>query len=169
MDTLQIEKGNALKAYGMATPEGKQLLAALFGEKVFIPENLFDKSITFSDVCAIAGVDECHFATPDGQTAEDRALTCRRKLMLVAKVYNGDWKPNVADTNQYKYYPWFRIVPDSNKSSGFGLSYLGCAYVSSGTGLGVRPYFKDGKTAAFVGQQFLAEYETLAQAESQLL
>lgn len=167
MATLQIEEKNAKAAWKDADAAGKKLLAALFGDKVF-SSNPFDRIKTFADVCSEAGVNEEDYRIPDTGTPEQSAAMYSKRLKLIAQVFNGDWKANMADTSQYKYYPWFRIDPNSSKLSGFGLSSYDCVYGCGAThsALGVRPYFKDSDTAIYVGKQFIAEYEGFAQYEN---
>ena len=87
-------------------------------------------------------------------------VTATYKLSKILEANNGDWKPNLADTDQWKYYPWFRIVKDDSQS-GCGLSYLGCSYGNSSTGIGVRLACKDEELAEFMGKTFADLYKDL--------
>lgn len=163
MNTVQITWANARTAYNKADQNGKQMLVNLFGKKVF-NENKTEYIKTFDDVCSELGIEPGSYRVEANAPAIDRAHMHLERLLLIAKVFNEDWKPNLADTTQYKYYPWFKFIPDTNKPSGFGLSYYGYVFVNARTSLGSRPYFKDGDTAKYVGIQFIGEYEAWMQA-----
>ena len=168
--TLQIEKDNAIKAYSRADSTGKKLLLDLFGP--IFNTNIFETIKTFEDVCDYAGDSISDYCIPslkaDESNASEVADAYRKRLKLIKKVFNGDWEPNISDTNQYKYYPYFRINPDKTAPGGFRLSCDGCSYVDDCASVGARPYFKDSETAVYVGQQFLDHYEGLTQCESLL-
>lgn len=166
MSTLTIELGNARKAYKEANADGKKLLRNLCGENIF-SEKLTERIKTFEDVCMELGLDASDFEIKHGADEIGyRAArhVCESRLRLIAKVFNGDWKPDLGNTDQKKYYPWFNIIPNDKGEypSGFGLSYGDYGCVLSFSHLGARPYFKDAETAKYVGQQFLKEYTTYA-------
>jgi hypothetical protein len=69
--------------------------------------------------------------------------------------------PDLGDTDQYKYYPWFRVVKDKGSSSGFGLSYTDYVFAYSYTDLGVRLACKDEELAQFRGETFTDLYTDL--------
>jgi hypothetical protein len=74
-----------------------------------------------------------------------------RKIKQIEKLFNDNWKVNLTDPNQAKYYPYFEI-----KSSGLvfgGSSYSYCSF------FGRVAFYKDSKTSDFVGKTFLKEYE----------
>ena len=86
-------------------------------------------------------------------------LTATYMLSKILEVNNGDWKPDLGDTNQWKYYPWFEIIKDG--SSGFRLSYRVCGCVSSRADLGVRLACKSSELAEFMGETFPEIYKDL--------
>lgn len=109
---------------------------------------------TFEDACEYAGlhpVAVLPFMNPTD--AEEEALNAVRKMWIIARVLNGDWKADFKDNSQWKYYPWFKA-----DKSGFGLSYGGYGRWTTVTDCGVRFAFKDEKTAKYAGQQFIDIY-----------
>jgi hypothetical protein len=76
-------------------------------------------------------------------------------------VYNEGTVLDAGNTNQYKYYPWFNIVKDSSKPSGFGLSCGGCGLWDSFSRVGVRLCFKIEALAMDAGKKFIDIYEDL--------
>lgn len=162
---LTITRDKAKKAYNEADKNGKQLLSNLFGEGYF-NEDKKTYVRTFADVCDEAGRDIGEFAVVEYWKPGEKAARHLSRLMLIAEVFNEGWKPDMADTQQNKFYPWFNIVPDASKPSGFGLSFDAYVCGLSISSLGARPYFKDRETAIYVGKQFLQEFEGWAQQQN---
>lgn len=71
------------------------------------------------------------------------------KLMIVYKAINNGWRLDWSNHNQYKYYPWFRVL-----SSGFGFSTA--LYYCAGpfTRVGSRLYTDTADKAIYIGTQF---------------
>lgn len=162
METLQLDKKNARKAYSEADTAGKKLLANLLGKDVF-RDNPIEYIKTLMDVCEEAGVEFEHYKIPTSGSNEEKAAMYLKRLKLIASVFNGEWKADLGNTEQRKYYPWFNIVPNTKGPSGFGLSFSGDGCGRSYSNLGARPYFKDSDTAVYVGKQFLSDFEGWAQ------
>lgn len=152
MDTLQIEKKNAITAYVKADASGKKLLADLLGEKNFLLKAT-ERIKTFEDACEDQGVkpeDVLPFENPADDHQE--ALNAAAKLFIIAKALNGDWKADFNNSSQYKYYPWF------TPGSGSGLSFHDVAYWVTDTYAGIRLCYKDRETASYAGKQFIDIY-----------
>ena len=86
-------------------------------------------------------------------------LTATYMLSKILEVNNGEWKPDLADTDQMTYFPWFRIIRDG--SSGFRLSSDVYDYDYSCTRLGVRLACKSSELAEFMGETFPELYKDL--------
>ena len=41
----------------------------------------------------------------------------RRKLETITEALNEGWRPDWNNTNEYKYFPWFRILPGKGKDA----------------------------------------------------
>src|SRR5665647_1606966 len=63
-----------------------------------------------------------------------KATIAAYKLMVIFQAINDGWIPDWSNSNQWKYYPWFRVL-----SSGFGFSAssygCGCADADAGSRL----------------------------------
>jgi hypothetical protein len=70
----------------------------------------------------------------------------------IAKVLNEGWEPSWNNSNENKYYPWFKM------NSGSGLSCSGYDFVLSYTSVGSRLVFKSAELATYAGNQFLDIY-----------
>ena len=113
---------------------------------------------TFEEACAKLGIST---QLPDITGFPEnlqKHLTATYKLSKILEVNNGDWKPNIADTKQWKYYPWFRVVPEANSSSGFGLAFYDCDGDRANASLGARLACASSELARFMGETFTDLY-----------
>jgi hypothetical protein len=150
---LEIKKENAVNAFNTANDEGKKLLTTLFGNDVFSLK-ITDRVKSFEDACKIVGVDAGDYEMPTTATKDDCSINAYAKLIIIAKALNEGWQPSWEDTNQYKYYPYFK------HKNGFGLSYDGYGYWATCTYVGSRLCFKNSELAEYAGTQFENIYNT---------
>lgn len=151
MKTLEISVMNAHKAYLKADGTGRELLLNLFGKETF-SENLpiTEYVKTFEDACHINSTTHVE---PSFDLAEDtKAVLAYYKLIIIARALNEGWEPNWDDSNEYKYYPWFRL-----SGSGFSVSYYD--YSDAITYVGSRLCFKTKELALYAGKQFEELYK----------
>lgn len=109
---------------------------------------------TFEDACANVGVDPT--SLPDVLMIDadfGKSLIAAYKLMVIYKAINQGWKPDWSDWNQYKYYPYFEVLPSG---VGFSFSDYDCDY--SLANVGSRLCTDTSEKARYVGKQFEAEY-----------
>ena len=71
---------------------------------------------------------------------------------LLCKSLNEDWTPDWDNSNEYKYYPWFKMG-----SSGF--RFGDCDGWDAVSGVGSRLCFKSRKLAEYAGEQFEDVYK----------
>ena len=155
MEKLEVTQSNAMKAYNSANTNGKKLLADLFGAEVF-NQKITDRVKLFEDACELLGIDPTKVCTgkPDDVLVYDsKSITAYRKLIIIARALNEGWTPDWNDTNQYKWYPYFKF------KAGFGFSRTYCAYWLSHTTVGSRLCFKSEELAQYAGKQFEAIYQ----------
>ncbi len=114
--------------------------------------SIMDRVKTFEDACQVLGIDQSEL-TVSGVLEEDfESISAYAKLIIINKALNEGWKPNWADDNEYKYYPWFDM------SSGSGLRFHDFVYLYSYSDVGSRLCFKSSELAEFEGKQFLDIY-----------
>jgi len=159
---LIIDKDNAVKAFNEAEPGLKKVLSTLFGKEVLC-QNPLEWVSSFADICQAAGEDEAQYIIPASATYKLAMDICQDKVDLIAKVLNGDWVEDLADTSQRKHYPYFNIIVDKAAPGGFRLSFDVSAYDFDFSHFGVRPTYRDGKTSDFAGRTFVAEYQAFGQ------
>lgn len=119
-------------------------------------EKKFDyKSIkSFEDACAKLGIDPT--ALPElSMIPEDlrKPILAAYRLMIIYKAINNGWIPDWSNTNQWKYYPWFRVL-----SSGFGFSRSGCLYDCTDSSVGSRLCTDTSDKSDYIAEQFKQEY-----------
>ena|ERR1035437_5638890 len=85
---------------------------------------------------------------------KQKRLIADYKLETILEVNNDGWEGNLADTNQKKWHPYFRIIADKDVPGGFRLSFndSGCGCVSSL--VGVRHACKNEELSNFMGKNF---------------
>ena len=125
-------------------------------------EDIPSRVKSYADACKVLGIEPMD---EEGMKAQGfrKDEIARRKLETITEALNEGWKPNWADTNEYKYYPWFyiEVTEDGNTSGAHaGLSYSGTNYAASNTHtyIGSRLCFHDRDTARYAGRTFTDLY-----------
>lgn len=113
-----------------------------------------DRVKTLSDAYKELGADGALAQNLIEQTANlSKDELAYKKLKVIAEALNEGWKPNWDDSNERKYYPWFK-----KSLSGVGFSSFDYDCDRSGTGVGSRLVFKSEDLAKYAGTQFLEIY-----------
>ena len=115
----------------------------------------FRKIKTFEDACTKLALDPKHL--PDVSMIPEefsKPIIAAYKLMIIFKAINQGWTPDWSDSDQYKYYPWFRVL-----SSGFGFSTTAYDHTITFTCVGSRLCTDSSEKAMYVAEQFKAEYQ----------
>jgi hypothetical protein len=119
-----------------------------------IPKFDYKSIKTFEDACKKLNVDPLKLPDVSSILEEfETSIVAAYKLMIIYKAINDGWKPYWNNYDQYKYYPWFRIL-----SSGFGFSgsCYDCGHAS--TAVGSRLCTDTREKAMYIAKQFEAEY-----------
>jgi hypothetical protein len=82
------------------------------------------------------------------------------KLSTMILYYNGKL-PDYTDSSQDKYEPWWQIVKDKKRPSGFGLSFNDDAAWLTYTYVGPRFAYFDPEVLRHVTKYFIEEYNDL--------
>jgi hypothetical protein len=150
METLQINKKDALIAHQEAGPKTKVMLENLLGKAVFL--KLITERITcFGDVLTELNILQsdfdlsCHGLEPDE--------IAYRKAKLVAKALNEGWIPDWSNSDEYKYFSYFKM----GSPSGVGFSYGSYDRWCASSSVGSRLAFKSAELAKFAGNLFEQE------------
>ena len=129
---IEIEKSNLVAAYNVAAGNVKQVLLTMFGKDAVMPDKPdysdYHNIKTMDDVFAATGCNKEEFEKKLADLPED--VQAFMLLRLIRKALNPTWIPNWADTDEYKYFPYFSIeIPAGVGSASYG-SFLGvsCLY-----------------------------------------
>lgn len=154
MKNLVITEETARKAISMADAQLKPVLQELLG--LSEPDNrpITERVKTFEDACAIIAPssDLEPLLSYNGTDKEMIAARDWAKMSHIRKVLNEGWEPDWSNSNQYKYYPWFKM------NSGSGLSSDDFDFDNSLSIVGSRLCFKSRELAEYAGQQFIDIY-----------
>lgn len=116
---------------------------------------------TFEEACAKLGKST---ELPDVSAWPEHLqghLLATFKLDTILQVNNNGWKPNLADTTQKKWYPWFWVEKDNEGPGGFRLASYGFDYDHGASNLGVRLACESSDLARFMGENCPELYKEL--------
>jgi hypothetical protein len=154
---VAIPTTKILTAYKEADEDGKKMLKGIYGNDLFV--NGYEKIKSYEIACDITG------DKPIDEKAEmPKHLIAYIKLCTIAKALRGAWKPNWANFDECKYFPWFSIIKDASlcvgsasDGSDVGLS---CVYSSNDVSLacagsGGALVSETREIAIYFGKQFI--------------
>ena len=104
---------------------------------------------TFSDACIAVGINEELFYQHCDYLS--KYLLNTAKLEIINKAINGSWILNWDDSNEYKYYPYFKM---GSVSSGFGFSGSSCGYGVSSSLVGSHLCTYSSDVSNYISEQF---------------
>lgn len=150
MTPLKMDEQTARRLYPTAVPEFKAILESSFPPHIF-SQKIRDRVQGWPDILSISGVDPRTMELRPGETDDELA---HREWKLIALVYNGGKVLNAGNTEEYKYFPWGKIVKDPSKPSGFGLAYHVDDCWAANSSVGVRLCFENPDDAKDAFQKF---------------
>ena len=110
---------------------------------------------TFEDACKKLNLDPTKLPDVSGIPEEfTKPIIAAYKLYVIYKAINNGWVPDWSNWDQYKYYPWFKVL-----SSGFGFSHSLYIYANTVTTVGSRLCTDTSEKAEYIGKQFEALYQ----------
>lgn len=142
-NTLQIEipKGFEVESFNKNTGELKLKET---------PKDIKERIKTIDDVLEDNNITEAQLDKMFANAPEH--LKHQLIAELLCKSLNEGWEPNWDDSNEYKYYPWFKMG-----SPGFRFS--DCDGWGTGSGVGSRLCFKNRDLAKYAGKTFTDLYK----------
>ena len=145
---MEFTKQEAKRIYPEAPQWLREKLEQEFGADYFQTES-YEEIKNFEDACAKLDIDPLS-VTNEADALDEAAY---KKLKVIVKAINAGWEPNWNNTDQRKWWPWFRM------SSGFGFSYSNYGYRLTITGVGSRLCFQSEEKSNYAANQFLNLYE----------
>jgi len=153
MSKVEISVQAAKEAYKDATPDIKKTLLKLFGKKVLV-DNITEMVTSYEDACEIEGIKPLSLYNFSHLPSVEQAYAfADHKLVVIRRVLNEGW---TWEFGKKGYYPYFY---KDESAGGSGFSFGDCSRDCSSSFVGARRTFKDEKTAAYAGKQFLDLYE----------
>jgi len=149
---LTLKKTTAKKLYPEAPKWFQNVLTETFGEDCFKKREFTDIK-TFADACEEVGITEEEFNYKFAALGLDLDTINYEKLKIVVKAINQGWTLDWDNTNQQKWWPYFKL------SSGFGFSDSGCTYGHTNTSVGSRLCFESEAKSNYAAKQFIDLYE----------
>lgn len=128
-------------------------------------EDITNRVKSYADACKVLGIEPMDEDSMKAQGFRPDEIA-RRQLETITEALNEGWKPNWADTDEYKYYPYFYIevsevqTEDDTYSAFAGLSFANANSAASSTAayFGSRLCFHDRETARYAGRTFTNLY-----------
>lgn len=114
--------------------------------------SIMDRVKTYEDACRITG------DYPDLHQGLSRAEIAYRKLCVIIKALSEGWKPCFGDSNQYKYFPYFKLEDGCQV-----FRYVD--YWLTSTIVPAPSFFKSRELAEYAGTQFIDLYRDWLQME----
>ena len=135
-----------------------QTLTVAFSDKTKKTEGkITDRIKTFQDACRELSLQEDGFLSltcnQESMGGALKSIAAYSKLIIIAAALNEGWVPDWDNTNQKKWYAWFKM------GSGFGFSGTDCGSWCAGTDAGSRLCFKTAELAEYAGRQFTDMYQ----------
>jgi hypothetical protein len=140
--TIQLAKYAAITF----SEEYNEWLKETKKEKKIIQKVDYKKINSMSDVYRINGINNL-------TTLPDTKERYYEDLILITKAFNGNWRPNYNDSNQHKYFNFFKTK--FKFSHNFSIDF----YNGKSLNLNPRLVFKDKKRAEYAGKKFFKQYE----------
>lgn len=110
---------------------------------------------TFEDACKKAEINP--ELLPDVNMLPDefkKPVIAGYKLMVIFKAINDGWTPDWSNEDEYKYYPWYWVLP-----SGFGFSLTYYDYTLTDSTVGSRLCTNSSEKAMYIAKTFEQEYK----------
>lgn len=143
--TPEVKIENLKKAYSEGCDDTKKVLENLYGKEIFESEEIE----SFEDACSALGIKVSDVLSKH-DTKDEEAY---KKLKIIIKALNDGWEPDWDDSNQKKWYCWFKM------GSGFRFGRSAWDGTSTRT-TGSRLCFKNEKLANYAGEKFTDIYKS---------
>lgn len=126
--------------------------------KMVAPKDITKRVKTYADACAVLGIEPMNetVLAKLGFTKDEIAY---RKLKTIAEALNEGWRPDWANSNEYKYWPWFVYNPaHAGAAAGFSCAYTDDSASAASATVGSRLCYKTRELATYAGRQFEGLY-----------
>lgn len=155
MTTVQIEKDKLVKAYNNGDSKVKTVLTDIFGAETFtlIPSDIIER---FEKACREQKLSSCQILHSGDLCMEQQVANAYTMLRVLAISKRGKWTPNYSNSNQKKWYLWFKW--ETGSFVVFGAGYYCTRTI---TFVGSRLCFPDEATALEFAEENLYLYNII--------
>lgn len=157
METLNIQKSDAIKAHENASNKGKKLLEDLLGKKTFI-KDIKERINSVDDAILELGENDIEVIQlrklQEAEVADN--ILARQEAVVLIKAYNEGWGPEWTDDNQYKYFHRFYIGGDEGSSD---FRFLGFGHWDTHSNVGYRLCLKSSDLVYQTGEKHLEVFK----------
>lgn len=129
-------------------------------------EDITNRVKSYADACKVLDIEPMDEDCMKAQGFRPDEIA-RRQLETITEALNEGWKPNWADADEYKYYPYFYIevseVQTEDEDTNGAPAGLSCALTDNAAAstlasIGSRLCFHDRDTARYAGRTFTDLY-----------
>lgn len=128
-------------------------------------EDITNRVKSYADACKVLGIEPMDEDSMKAQGFRPDEIA-RRQLETITEALNEGWKPNWADTDEYKFYPWFYIEVSEVQTdrrpygarAGLSCACTRLAAAITSANVGSRLCFHDRETARYAGRTFTDLY-----------
>lgn len=146
MERLYVDKEKAKSLYEKASPEFQAMLEDTFGKRLF--KRVQDRIKSYEDACNEIGIEPEDLPDVENCEPEDRAsIIAFYKLTIIARALNEGWTPNWKNSEEKKWFPWFKET-----RNGFAYPHYTVSYAYGH--IGSRLCCKSEELAEYFGKQF---------------
>ncbi|MEN6423559.1 MAG: hypothetical protein ABFD76_16595 [Smithella sp.] len=152
-----ISRVDLIKRFEKGTKTQKAALTEFFGED-FFKVSITDRVKSFEDACEVLGRST---AIPDLMmlpTKHRDSMIAYYKLCTITEALNEGWVPDWADTDEYKWFPWWYVSTDRS-AAGLAFAFTNTSAAIPNAYYGSRLGFKTEKLARYAADQFKDLYE----------
>lgn len=93
-------------------------------------EDITNRVKSYADACKVLGIEPMDEDSMKAQGFRPDEIA-RRQLETITEALNEGWKPNWADTDEYKFYPWFYIKVSEVQTEGTSGAAAGLSCAST--------------------------------------
>lgn len=93
-------------------------------------EDITNRVKSYADACKVLGIEPMDEDRMKAQGFRPDEIA-RRQLETITEALNEGWKPNWADTDEYKFYPWFYIAVSEVQTEGTYGANAGLSYANT--------------------------------------
>ena len=150
---MELTKETAKRLYSKSEDWFKEILEKEFDKETFLGTD-FRNLKTFDDCCRACGTTEEEFEKKWADIPVDFQTLAFEKLKIINQAINQEWLPDIFNTSQHKWFPWFNV---SSSGLGFNASSYFCD--NADATVGFRLCFESKEKSDYAGKNFTRYFQ----------